>query len=107
VSVSCDDRDRTAQDFLRYPALIAEVFSPSTEAYDRGGKFTLYRRLDSLQTYVLISSDAKTIEVYQRIPEGNWKFTPYDQAGQVQLEGLGVTLELDDIYEDVILQSER
>ena len=48
VSVSCDDRDRTATQFIQFPCLIVAVLSPSTEAYDRGGKFALYRRLESL-----------------------------------------------------------
>ncbi|MFP4009785.1 MAG: Uma2 family endonuclease, partial [Spirulinaceae cyanobacterium] len=48
TSVSCDERDRTATEFIQFPCLIVEVLSPSTEAYDRGGKFALYRRLESL-----------------------------------------------------------
>jgi Uma2 family endonuclease len=56
ISVSCDDRDRNARQFIQYPSLIIEVLSPTTEAYDRGGKFTLYRRLESLQEYMLVSS---------------------------------------------------
>lgn len=30
-----DDRDRSGRQFIRYPCLIAEVLSPSTEAIDR------------------------------------------------------------------------
>ena len=48
VSMSCDERDRTAPKFSRYPCLIVEVMSPSTDAYDRGGKFALCRCLESL-----------------------------------------------------------
>ncbi len=70
VSVTCDDRDRTAQKFARYPCLIAEVLSPGTEAYDRGGKFALYRRLDSLQEYVLMGSQVKSVEVFRRSDRG-------------------------------------
>ena len=66
VSVTCDDRDRTAQQFSRYPCLIVEVLSPSTEAYDRGGKFALYRRLESLQEYVLVGSETKLVDVFRR-----------------------------------------
>lgn len=57
ISVTCDEGDRTAQRFSRYPCLIVEVISPSTEAYDRGGKFALYRRLAGLQKYVLVGSE--------------------------------------------------
>nr|WP_276611687.1 Uma2 family endonuclease [Thiorhodococcus mannitoliphagus] len=51
VSVLCgepvfhDER----RDVLTNPVLIAEVLSPSTEGYDRGGKFAHYRRLPSLR----------------------------------------------------------
>lgn len=57
VSVTCDDRDQTAIKFITYPCLIVEVLSPSTEGYDRGGKFNLYRKSDSLQDYVLVNTD--------------------------------------------------
>ncbi len=35
---------------LLNPTLIVEVLSPSTEDYDRGGKFAHYRRLNSLRS---------------------------------------------------------
>src|SRR5438094_497025 len=44
-------------DTLLNPALIIEVLSKSTEAYDRGKKFTWYRELSSLTEYVLISQE--------------------------------------------------
>ena len=36
--VSSDERDKQAIKFIQFPCLIVEVLSPSTEAYDRGGK---------------------------------------------------------------------
>jgi Uma2 family endonuclease len=45
VSVTCDECDRNARQFIRYPSLIVEVLSPSTEAFDRGEKFRKYRRI--------------------------------------------------------------
>jgi Uma2 family endonuclease len=103
VSVTCDERDRTAQKFSRYPCLIVEVISPGTEAYDRGGKFALYRRLESLQEYVLVGSETKTVEVFRRDQQGKWVFTPYEENDEVTLVSLGVTLAIEDIYEDVVL----
>ena len=41
----------------RYPKLIAEVLSPSTQKFDRGDKFEDYRQLESLEEYVLIAQD--------------------------------------------------
>src|SRR5215471_2641510 len=49
-------------DTLLNPVSIIEVLSPSTEAYDRGRKFALYRSLESLREYVLLSSDRVQVE---------------------------------------------
>jgi Uma2 family endonuclease len=105
VSVSCDDRDRTAQQFIRYPCLIVEVISPSTEAYDRGGKFALYRRLDSLQEYVLVGSETKTVEVFRRGENGTWSFIPYGEGDEIELSSVGLTIPISAIYDDVIVDS--
>ena len=104
VSVTCDERDRSAQKFSRYPCLIVEVVSPGTEAYDRGGKFTLYRRLETLKEYVLVGSETKTVEVFRRDDEGVWTFIPYSKGAEVELTSLSVTLPMDAIYEDVALE---
>ena len=53
--VTCDERDRTPDDFKRYPCLIIEVLPPTTQAFDRGDKFADYRTLETLQEYVLIN----------------------------------------------------
>jgi Uma2 family endonuclease len=103
VSVTCDDRDRTAQQFSRYPCLIVEILSPSTEAYDRGRKFALYRRLESLQEYVLVGSETKTVEVFRRDPNGTWMFIPYSEGDEIVLTSVGLTISMDAIYEDVVL----
>jgi len=55
VMVTCDDRDRNNNTFKCHPCLVVEVLSESTEAFDRGDKFSDYRHLVSLQEYVLIS----------------------------------------------------
>ena len=106
VSVTCDQRDRTAQKFSQYPCLIVEVISPGTEAYDRGGKFALYRRLESLQEYILVGSETKTVEVFRRDQQGRWVFIPYGENDEITLNSLEVTLEVDDIYEDVVLTTD-
>ena len=60
VSVGCDERDRLNddEDVVRYPTVVVEVLSSSTEAYDRGAKFALYRSSEVLREYVLVSTDA-------------------------------------------------
>jgi Uma2 family endonuclease len=105
VSVSCDQRDRTAQKFSRYPCLIVEVVSPGTEAYDRGGKFILYRRLETLKEYVLVGSSRPTLlRSFGAMTRACGRLSPYGKGAEVELTSLSVTLPMDAIYEDVALE---
>ncbi len=49
--------DDDQEDILLNPTVIIEVLSKSTEAYDRGEKFALYRALESMTDYLLIAQD--------------------------------------------------
>jgi Uma2 family endonuclease len=90
-------------DTLTNPALVIEVLSPSTEAYDRGEKFAQYRALDSLCEYVLVAQDRMRVEHYRR-QEAQWVLTALDGPDAVlNLESIGCTVRLADIYEKVEL----
>lgn len=52
------------------PTVLVEVLSPSTEAYDRGEKWAHYRRIESLQAYVLVSPISERIEAFIRSEAG-------------------------------------
>ncbi len=49
--------DDDQEDTLLNPTVIVEVLSKSTEAYDRGEKFAMYRALESMTDYLLIAQD--------------------------------------------------
>lgn len=72
VFVTCDAADLATDMIFRSPKLVIEVLSPSTQAYDRSQKFALYRRLDSLQEYVLVDPETRRIESFRRHAEGFW-----------------------------------
>ena len=59
-------------DTIANPSLIIEVLSPSTERYDRTGKFKLYRQLPSFKEYMLISTDVPTVETFYRETADYW-----------------------------------
>ena len=107
ISVSCDRRDRTARDYIRYPCLIVEVLSESTEAFDRGKKFRHYRRIETLQEYVLISQDQKNVECYRLNQQGRWELFHYlydseaAQSLQIELASVGLHCTFDQLYEEV------
>ncbi len=93
-----DDR----RDVLLNPNLIVEVLSHSTEAYDRGGKFALYRRIPSLREYLLVSQDRVRVEHYRRDADGHWTLTDYTGLDdQIPLESLDCVLALTEIYDKI------
>ena len=105
ITISCDPRDRAFENFLRYPCLIVEVLSGTTEAFDRGDKFADYRHLDSLQEYILISQSRMNIECFRRNVERQWVLHPYGQADRLHLASLDFQCAVTDVYEEIDLSS--
>lgn len=101
LTVVCGDTETASDDAdaITNPILIVEVLSDSTERDDRGAKFAHYRRLASLQEYVLVSQDAPRIEVFRRA-EQMWTFREAVEGEEIELGSLGVTLSVDSIYRD-------
>ncbi|AFY60098.1 Uma2 family endonuclease [Synechococcus sp. PCC 6312] len=107
LSVTCDERDRQNQYYISYPCLIVEVLSPSTEAYDRGKKFEHYRHNPNLTDYVLVSSDEIAIDIYHKNDAGEWLILSYRPGDQVELKSIGLSLPIEQFYEDVIFESQK
>lgn len=103
VVVSCDERDRQAIKFLQHPCLIVEVLSPSTEAYDRGAKFRQYRRMPTLQEYVLIDAEKISLDCFQLNEKGLWELHSYEEGDEVYLHTVDFRFPISLVYEDVQL----
>ncbi len=90
-------------DTLLNPNVIVEVLSDSTEAFDRGEKFSHYRRIPSLTDYVLIDQRKVRVEHYVR-RNTQWVLTEIDDPNDtVELDSIGCSLSLRDIYDKVEL----
>jgi Uma2 family endonuclease len=91
-------------DILVNPVAIFEVLSPSTEKYDRGLKFQLYRTIDSLRDYVLLNQEQVRIEQFTRQADGTWTFRDYQgQDEELKIDSIGVAIPLRRIYDQVDL----
>lgn len=89
-------------DTLLNPTVLIEVLSPSTEAYDRGGKFTHYRKIPTLCEYLLVAQDQPSIEHYVR-QEGGWVLTEaVGLDASVSLDSIGCALSLREVYDKVL-----
>ncbi|GAB4416060.1 MAG: Uma2 family endonuclease [Bacteroidia bacterium] len=108
ASVVCGpvQTSRQDKDAITNPILIAEVLSDSSEAYDRGEKFRLYRTLPSLREYVLIDQKQPLTEVFSLEADGTWRYQVCQGAdAQVALHSLGATIAMRDLYRNVVWEA--
>jgi Uma2 family endonuclease len=91
------------RDTLLNPLALIEVLSPSTEAYDRGVKCEQYKRLESLQEYLLVAQDRIHVEIYNRDETPNqWRCAVHEEMDAVVVfESVGCRVSLAEIYRDV------
>lgn len=79
-----------------------EVLSRSTGNYDRGAKFRMYQKRQSVREIVLVSQDQPLIQVYTRRDDETWLLSTFDEmTGNFALLTLPVSVPLADVYRDV------
>ncbi len=102
VSVVCGKPLLEHGDILLNPVVIVEVLSDSTERYDRGLKFARYRRIESLEEYVLVAQTEPRVEVFRRQADGSWSLWEYEGAeAAARLQSLGIAIPLARLYQDI------
>lgn len=96
------DPDDPRETTVVNPALIVEVLSESTEAYDRGEKFNHYRRIPALNEYVLAAQDRPLVESFLRQQDGTWSLATFEGAdATAELRSLKLSIPLAEIYAGV------
>ncbi len=94
-------------DTLLNPQVIIEVLSDSTEKYDRGKKFELYRALDSLQEVLLVAHDYAHVDHLRRGEDGVWTSASVRGLDAVvDMPTIGCQLSLADVYAKVVFPPE-
>ena len=101
VFVTCDPADLRTDLLFRAPTVVVEVLSDSTQSYDRGQKFTWYRRLPSLQEYLLVDVDRQRCELFRKGADGLWVLHPTQGEEPLQLASLGLTVEAEALWADL------
>lgn len=92
----------TYTDNLVNPTVIIEILSKSTQDYDRGSKFALYREIRTLKEYILVDSTAISVEHFSRQDEHSWRLTEFKQlTDSFSISSIDLTLRLSDLYCDV------
>jgi len=92
------------RDVLLNPAVIIEVLSPTTEAFDRGEKFRRYRTFSpSLTDYIVVAQQLPLIEHFKRNAEGLWFIAASVQEMErnVEVASINCSLRMNEVYDRV------
>jgi Uma2 family endonuclease len=100
VSVDCEPVIRN-QPYLEQPCLIVEIASPSTVSADRRDKLMAYRRIESLQTYLIVFQDERRVVRHFRDAAGAWWDEDITEDGAIRLHCPETTLTLNRIYRGI------
>jgi Uma2 family endonuclease len=102
VMVACGPFTAEALDlpYLTEPCVIVEVFSPVTEDIDRREKLLNYRRISSVEEYVLVAQRSPEVIIFRR--SDNWNSTVLTAPDDVvESHSVELSVSLEEIYEGV------
>jgi Uma2 family endonuclease len=99
VTVTCNPEDyQRGTKAIRFPILIIEVLSQSTELIDRNEKLRAYQACPGMQEYLIASTQRREIEAYRRGEDGEWHKTVYRAEDAVPLVTIGLDIPMNAIY---------
>jgi Uma2 family endonuclease len=85
---------------VRNPVVVVEVVSPGSEDYDRTDKVAIYKAIPSVRDFLIVDSDARTIEHHARADDDTWRHTVVAD-GEVALVGVSIGLPLAEVFADL------
>ena len=104
LTIFCNEIEKfeNRNDTAVNPTVIIEVLSKSTQEYDRGTKFNLYRQLSSLNEYIMISSTEVLVERYVKQSDNEWLFTSYNTTEDFfMIKSIGLSVAVKTLYRNV------
>ncbi|HEX8316003.1 MAG TPA: Uma2 family endonuclease [Flavisolibacter sp.] len=104
ISIVCGEAERWnhRNDTITNPVVLIEILSKSTQGYDRGQKFHLYRSIPSVKEYILISSFETLVERYTKQAAGFWNFRETANPEDLfQIESIGFPCPVKELYRNV------
>lgn len=104
ISIVCGELQKWQgrNDTITNPVVIIEVLSESTQLYDRGQKFKLYRSIPSLKEYLLISSIEYMVEQYTKQADDVWSFRELtNPEDRMSIESIGFSCAIKELYRNV------
>ena len=102
ISVLCKNLESPDGDEISVtePTILIEILSESTQNYDRGAKFKLYRDIPTLKEYVLVDSESINIESFRLNESLHWELEEYKTDSEIlRIPALAINIPLKDIYQ--------
>ncbi len=94
------------QELLVNPQLIVEVLSKSTEAFDRGDKFSYYKSIESFTEYILVAQHRPHVSQFIKHGDGFWMNLEFNDFSDVfKLSSVPCELNLAAIYRGVSFEA--
>lgn len=90
--------------FKSSPVLLVEVLSKSTRQVDKREKLVAYRKLSTLQEYVIVHQYKMFVELYSKDADGTWQCILLSRSDELVLRSLpggDLTIPVGDIYETI------
>ena len=99
VGIYCDPRDGDDEArMLRFPRVIFEVLSPSTEREDKATKLFEYQRLDSVDTIVLADHETRELHLFERVGPREWRNRTLARGEPLELRDPAMAIPGDEIF---------
>ncbi|HAS42064.1 MAG TPA: hypothetical protein DCS93_16405 [Microscillaceae bacterium] len=110
VMVTCDASDLDDNLIQRFPILIAEVSSSSTQIIDRVTKLRRYRQTPALKYYLLVDEYDYWMELYtcQDKQQNTWFYQDFnDLEEEIDFPELDLKIKLSEIYQGITLTQDN
>ena len=95
--MTCEPTD--GRHLFEAPQLVVEVFSPSTQSFDKHTKIPVYASIQSIEEIWLVASRVRLVTVWQRLEAGWHSGLPLIGQASFPSHVLGTAVRLDDLYE--------
>ena len=82
------------------PSVIIEILSDSTEEEDKIDKWDCYRTIPSLQQYLMVQQNVKSIHSYRRKSERAWDYS-YANKPEESVEVIDCMVFVKDVYSGI------
>jgi Uma2 family endonuclease len=104
LSIICEEIETVGKkkNTVTNPTVLIQVLSETTQDYDRGAKFKLYRDIESLKEYILISSLETLVEKYNKQADGSWVLHEYkSETDTFTITSIDLLITVKDLYRNV------